>query len=507
MRAAAFLVLIAGVSSAQVQNAADVGAGAFTTILAQGSLAAIDFSQLTSTPVTSATVSLLSVNSTTPVPAQVVSVESFEIRFVVPPTFPTGAAQLIYKPGNQATQWTGVTIVPTSFALFRSGPVGPLIAQNVNADGTAVSNGLATPAQPGQAVVIWGTGLGSGLGSTPQSAVQITLGGVTQTVLYAAAPPYEPSVTQINFRVAAGTPDGCYVPLTVSFGTQSVTSFLSKTSDGLPCHHPFQLSVAALQLLDSGSSIQTGELAVTTGIEAASSARASRQESAQFQSQYLNAAQIANYFIGVAGNPAQPCSMAQATGVSESILLGGGWLGSGAPSTMTLKNATSTLPLPWTSPVPTDSPLNDLPPAIVAAGPWTWIASADSGFPASSFNFVLPPPIQIAGGAPVTIDRSQNQTIAWSGTGYDSTATLQLSLTAQYPGSPVLGCSVPAQAGAVTLPSNLLAQFNGGFAGVLSAWVNETGSGIPYANLTANGSPLLMLVLWSSTDARPVDFQ
>jgi hypothetical protein len=62
-----------------------------------------------------------------------------------------------------------------------------------------------------------------------------------------------------------------------------VTSFLSKTSDGLPCHHPFHLSVAALQLLDRGSSIETGVITMTTGIEAASSDRASRQESAQVQ--------------------------------------------------------------------------------------------------------------------------------------------------------------------------------------------------------------------------------
>jgi uncharacterized protein (TIGR03437 family) len=501
VRAAVFFLLIAGAASAQVQSAADVGAGVYTTILAQGSLAVINYSQVSSTPVTSATVSLLPANSTTPIPAQVTNVQPFTITFVVPNDVPTGAAQVIYKAGNQATQWTTVTIVPANLALVRTGPTGPLIAENINPDGTPVSNGLATPAQLGQPVVIVGTGLGS----TPQSAVGITLGGVAQTVFYAGAAPGLPGVNQINFRIAPGTPDGCYVPLTVTYGTQSVTSFLSKTSDGLPCHHPFGLSVAAMQLLDRGTSIQTGEIIMTTGIEAASSARASRQESAQFLPLYLNASTIANYFVGAATNPAQPCTIAPSNGFAGSFLSGG--FDPSALGVITLKNATSSLTLPWTSPPPADSPLNDLPPAIIAAGPWTGSTSGGSTLAASSFGFNLPPPIQIAGGAPLTFNRSQSQTIAWSGSRYDSSAMLQLTLTAQYPGSQVLTCSVPAQAGGVTLPSNLLTPFTAGSAGTLSVSVSEGGSGIPYADFSTSNGPLLMLVVWSSTDARPVDFQ
>jgi uncharacterized protein (TIGR03437 family) len=501
VRAAVVFLLIAGAASAQVQSAGDVSASVYTTILAQGSLAVINFSEPTSPPATSATVSLLPANSTTPIPAQVTNVQPFTITFVVPADVPTGAAQLIYKPGNQATQWTTVTIVPANLALVRTGPIGPLIAENVNPDGTIASNGLATPAQPGQPVVIVGTGLGS----TPQSAVGITLGGVAQTVLYAGAAPGLPGVNQINFLIAAGTPDGCYLPLAVTYGTQSVTSFLSKTSDGLPCRHPFGLSVAAMQGLDRGTSIQTGEIVMTTGIEAASSARASRQESAQFVGLDFNASQIANYFVRAATNPAQPCTIAPSSGGIFASFLGG--FDPSALGTITLKNATSTLTLPWNSPQPADSPLNDLPPAIIAAGPWTASTSGGSILAASSFGFNLPPPIQISGGAPLTLNRSQSQTIAWNGSGYDSSAMLQLSIKAQYPGSPVLTCSVPAQAGGVTLPKNLLAQFKSRSAGAVSVSVTEGGSGIASADFSTSNGPLLILVIWGSTDARPVDFQ
>lgn len=500
MRAVAFFLLIAGISFAQVQNAADVAAGISTSTLAQGSLAVIEFGQNTPTPVTSATVSLLPASSATPVSAQVTSVSGFRITFVVPPDIPTGDADLIYKPGNQATQWVRVSIVPASFALFRGGAPGPPVAQNVNADGTVALNGLATPAQPGQAVVLWGTGLGS----TPQSAIEVTLGGVAQPLLYAGAAPGQPGLNQINFQIASGTPDGCYVPLTVTYGTQSVTSFLSKTSDGLPCHHPFGLSVQAMKELDNGGSIQAGEISLATNIQAPSADRASRQESAQVLNPFTNASNLANYFISVAKSPAQPCSI-----LSGGVLgVLGGAFDPATLGTITLQRGTSTLTLPWTEPQTGDSPLNDLPAPGLAAGNWTWRTTGGPLLAASSFDFVLPPPVQLAASVPIAINRSRNQTIAWNGSGFDSTATLRLSLTAQSPSSPVLTCSVPAQTGSVTLPSNLLAQFTPGSAGVLSVTVSETGSGIPHAQFNSpNGNPLLMLVNWSGTDARPVDFQ
>ena len=308
---------------------------------------------------TSATVSLLPANSTTPIPAQVTAVDALVITFVVPASraFPSWAPRnFIFKPGNQTTQWTQQFFHRCPRTLFLSGASDrsdPLLAQNINPDGTPEPNGLASPAQPGQGVVLWGTGFGS----TPQSAVQITLGGVAQTVLYAGAAPGEPGLNQFNFRIAAGTPDGCYVPLTLTYGTQSVSSFLSKTSDGLPCHHPFQLSVSAMKLLDSGAQLQTGEIALTTGIQAPASGRASRQESAQFLGLYLSASTIANYFIGAATTPAQPCAIGLSVGIVGAVLRG---FDSTTLGTMTIQSSTSMLTLPWTPPQPTDSPLNAL---------------------------------------------------------------------------------------------------------------------------------------------------
>ncbi len=495
MRAAGILFLIAGASWAQVQNGADTGAGVSTTMLAPGSQAAVNYFPNAGSPPTSATVSFLPVNTTTPIPAQIVSVSPASITFIVPPGVSYGPAQLIYKPGSQATQWTTVTIAPISFALYRTGPVGPLIAPIVNLAGSGVASGLTRPAQPGFGVEIFG----SGLGAVPPSRIQVTLGGVSQPVTYAGTPLGLPGLTQIDFVVAPGTPDGCYVPLVVTYGTQSVSSFLSKTSDGMPCHHPWGLSTQALTMLDNGGSISVGEIQLNTGIEAAASNRASRQESAQILPAELNAAQIASSFVGSSGNSAQPCSV-----VTEAGAVFAGFGGSSSAGQLT--NSAGTITLPYTSPQAPDSPLSSLPPPVISAGPWNFKATDSSIFPAgASFTFTLPPPVQLSAGAPIVISHTESSTVTWNGSAYDSFATLQLNLTSFL--SPVISCSVPAQSGSITIPASLLASFRPGAAGVLSVSVSETGSGIPSADFTLDNAPVLALAQWSSTDTRPVDFQ
>jgi hypothetical protein len=103
---------------------------------------------------------------------------------------------------------------------------------------------------------------------------------------------------------------------------------------------------------------------------------------------------------------------------------------------------------------------------------------------------------------------SQDQTITWNGSAYDSNAILQLSVSQNLGISPAVVCFAPAQSGALTIPANLLAQFSPGGVGTLSVSVTESGAGIPVANFTlADGSALLMLVSRGSTDTRPVDFK
>jgi uncharacterized protein (TIGR03437 family) len=503
VRIAFLLPLIAGVAFAQVENAADAAAGiSVSSPVAPGSQAFVtDFVSGEPPSIGGAAVSIRPIGSSTAIPAQVVNAASQGITFLVPPDVPPGNAQLIFRQSGQLIQWTGITIAPSHLALYRV----PVRAVNVNASGPATPNGLANPAQPGQAIEIFGTGLGA----MPQAPPQVLLGGIPQKILYAGDASAETGVFQINFQISSGTPDGCYVPLTVIWGAGTASSYLSKTSDGMACHHPFHLSTTALQTLDMGGSVQTGLISMTTALNAPSSSRASRQENAVITFTGFQASEIANHFTP---GPAQGCGGASSPGFFAYISGTSLQLG----DTMTLQSASTTLKLTdtlfpqysTTIPPSADAPLNSLPAPVIGGGLWTWSSSGASALPASSFNFNLAPPLQINGGAPVSIQPGQDQTITWYSGGFDSGAILQLSVSANDFAPPSVLCFAPAEAGTLTIPGSALAQFTSGGVGTLSASVYESGAAIPHANfILSDGTPLLMLVIRGSTDTRPVDFK
>ncbi len=64
--------------------------------------------------------------------------------------------------------------------------------------------------------------------------------------------------------------------------------------------------------------------------------------------------------------------------------------------------------------------------------------------PASNFSFNLAAPIEINGSAPVSMTSSQDQTITWNGSAYDSNAILQLSVS-QNLGYFSVGCVLRAR--------------------------------------------------------------
>jgi hypothetical protein len=491
---AALLLLMAGTSFAQVQNAADADAGMLgSSAITPGSQAFVsDSVGAAPIQISGASVAIRPVGSATPIPAQVLSASGSGLVFLVPLDTPLGNAQLIYNKPGQLTQSTSVSIVSSHLALFR-GSVRPL---NINASGSASENGLANPAQPGQTVQI----LATGLSLVPLFPPQVILGGVSQSVMNTRAD--GTGLLQINIQISPDTPDGCYVPLTVAWGANTATSFISKTSDGMACHHPFGLPTQVLQTLDAGFTVETGAIGITRALSAASADHASRSEQAAVSIIYPSAAQVASYVIA---NPASSCGATVSGG-----LIGEFGGGSQLGSTMTLQSGATTLQLlsgggseySITIPATADAPLNHLPTPVLGGGAWTLNSSA------GQFSFNLLPPVQINGGAPIRIQTDRNQTITWAGSGFDAGAMMQLSLGAGNPGPPSITCFAAAQTGALTIPANLLARFTPGGVGVLTAAVDESGAWMPHANFQLSGGiPLLMLVFGGSTDTRPVDFQ
>src|SRR5581483_6034217 len=104
-----------------------------------------------------------------------------------------------------------------------------------------------TPAQPGQIVLVWGTGLGAinapdnlapGDAAADMTAlpVTITVGGIPAQRLYAGRQSQSAAVDNIYFTIPDGVNPSCRVPVVISAGGQPAnTTTIAVTPDGAPC--------------------------------------------------------------------------------------------------------------------------------------------------------------------------------------------------------------------------------------------------------------------------------
>lgn len=164
-----------------------------------------------------------------------------------------------------------VNVVSTQFGIFtqNSGGTGPAVAQVYSSATTINLMGLTTPAQPGQTLVLYGTGLGAISGSDSNSPgavavgsnVTVNIAGVTTPAVYAGRSPQFPGLDQVNFVLPGNVATGCYIPAEVTAsGRPSNLFYLSIAAPGASaCTHPFGLSQAAMSKLDvPGGTINIG---------------------------------------------------------------------------------------------------------------------------------------------------------------------------------------------------------------------------------------------------------
>jgi len=185
-----------------------------------------------------------------------------QVAAILPSNVPVGPATLTVTFNGQRSNAVSVNVVATQFGIFtqNSQGNGPAVAQ-VFASSTSVSlMKLTTPAQPGQTLVLYGTGLGaiSGADNTPPGAVQVgsnvivNIAGTVVPALYAGRSPNFPGLDQINFTLPANVSTGCYVPAEVTAsGRPSNLFYLSIASGSGACVHPLGLSSDVLARLDT----------------------------------------------------------------------------------------------------------------------------------------------------------------------------------------------------------------------------------------------------------------
>jgi uncharacterized protein (TIGR03437 family) len=227
--------------------------------IAQGSIFTISGSNLgpaTAVPVsafpllkTLAGVSVKVTQGSTSVDALPLVVAASQIIAIMPSTTPLGLVS-IWVTFNGVTSNPGTaTVATSSFGIFTisGGGFGPGILQNYISANNQPTNSLTATAAPGQVITLWGTGLGpvaadnvaptAGNLSTP---VEIFVGGQPASNLYSGRTPCCAGEDQIVFRVPAGVPTGCYVPVQIRTAGTTLSNSVSMAvqNGGSACSDP-----------------------------------------------------------------------------------------------------------------------------------------------------------------------------------------------------------------------------------------------------------------------------
>jgi len=398
----------------------------------------------------------------------------------------------------------------------------------------AVSGVTISPAKPGQPLIAWATGLGPVTGGDNTASagfnfeanganVQVIVGGMSITPVYAGRAPGLAGADQINFTLPANVPTGCTVSFQISVnGVLSTGTFISiaPSASANACVAP-GLTTSQLQNLDNGGSLTSGGFELehfsanivvpsvgnvtetiasvaggftqVTGFQLASYAAVTYQPGACYVTQSAAAGQ----------------STTTTTTVTTSSItyLDAGAVTLNGPSGSNITNAALT----------ESSDIYSLSISLQAAGitippaeagipnasivPGTYTLKGAGGKDVGPFNasLTLGSLLTITGGLPASVTRNSGLTLNW--TGGNSTDVVEifgLSGSSSI-GTATFGCITTAGAGTFTVPASILNQLPAvtasaitagtgtGYLGVFSSPA-AAGSSLFSAPLTAGGT-------------------
>lgn len=452
----------------------------------------------------------------------VVTADTEMIWAVVPANAPLGWMDVFLTVNT--SQVTGkVFIAISSFGLFSaiSDGSGPAVAQNIVEGAGPVVNQLTHPALPGQYVTLWGTGLGD----FTTSDVSIEFYGSVLQPTFAGHAPGQPGLDQINFRIPAGAPAGCYVPVTVTVAGSDVSNqvtLATAASPGTPCTHPFGLSAEQLKTLDQGGTVVLGLLQTGNSAYISSSTPLvfERQEYVGLTFLVANSQRA---FTGplplLSASPT--CSLfGLLSFVSRSAPIPGALVYSDAGPSISLsgpgqRNLTIPSYAPgaysnFIKPVPNAPSLAALPPPVTAGGAWTLSAPGGDGVIAFQQPFTLPAPLNWTNrDLLATIDGNADLAITWDIPADVAAELVTVQLTTSLPDATPLpaglssgvSCTIAAQAGKLVITRDWLQKIVStlpGFSSQIEVSSNASGPAQLSVPLKAGGTAPLSVTRYTS---------
>ena len=196
-----------------------------------------------------------------------------QVGAIVPSNTPTGSGTITVTYNGQTSAAIPVTVVASQLGIFtiNQGGSGPAVVQNVNSESDRPVNTILNSARPGQAMILWGTGLGpiagSDRGAPPvgdlNQSIEVLVAGRRANVLYKGRSGCCAGIDQIVFEVPGGV-QGCYVPLVVKNGN-SVSNYTSiaVAPTGGACSDPFGYTSNELNTANATGKLNVGSVSLT----------------------------------------------------------------------------------------------------------------------------------------------------------------------------------------------------------------------------------------------------
>jgi hypothetical protein len=213
----------------------------------------------------------VTVNGVTTTPALYYT-SSAAVAAVLPSTTPVGTGTITLTFNGNSTQ-APIQVVASAVGLDTLYGAGS--GARVLTDSSFNLLGLTNSAMPGQAVTLWGSGVGADTSNAdttyPQNQnnltnipMQVYIGGISANILYRGRSQY-PGLDLIDVVIPANVSPGCYVSVVVETGSGvSNTVTVPVSPKGGPCSDPsLGLSGTQLQTLAAKGATGVNSVAVT----------------------------------------------------------------------------------------------------------------------------------------------------------------------------------------------------------------------------------------------------
>ena len=424
-----------------------------------------------------------------------------QIAAILPSATPVGTGTLSVSYQGGATS-APIVVVAANFGTFtlNEGGTGPAVITDTNYNPITFIN----PAQAGQTLILWGTGLGAATGDETMPPNQVDLGTGVQvfienkpaTILYGGRGS-SPGLDQIDFVVPTDISGGCKTSVAVL--VKGITGGLTSTAIAPPGQPTCADTYGALTADNLQKAIANGALSV--GFVEASRIGANNDTFlGGFGNFTLNS--LIRSFGGSIGPSIGSCIAYETYGISplptdpiQSTLLA-----TGSDLVLTGPGGAKNIPASGTGEYLTT--LATQPNEYLQPGAYT-VANGSGGSNVGPFNWSLTLPAYVVPtNIPASVSRSQDLTVTWSGSsGYSVVSIFGIS------GVPValpqiswveFICNAAASAGTFTIPSvvlNLLP--SNGYGSLTKKGVDIQIAGVTVDSFNVAGSPGLDAGLFS----------